>query len=86
MARYESIDADAEEMLQKARSNRRLDLSSITDVTFLDQSKRGMGTVAYSGVLVVSVRHIRYELILLGNQDGMNVRKKLIAAIGSRTA
>ena len=86
VARYEAIDADADELIQKRRSNRRLDLSSITNVTFLGQTKWGMGTVPYSGLLLVTAGLKLYELILLGNQDGTNIQKKLMAAIRSGTA
>jgi hypothetical protein len=45
-----------------------------------------MGTVPYSGVIVIASPSRTFEFILLGNQDGADLEGKLIKAIVRSTA
>ena len=86
MKRYESMSADSDELLKARRSNRRVALSTITAVGFEERTKWGMGTVPYSGVILIASPLRTFELILLGNQDGADLEGKLIKAIVKSTA
>jgi hypothetical protein len=79
--RYDHIDplSDAAPMMDAA--NFSIDRSSVRAATYLPK-KWGMGSVPYSGRIVLDLVHRSpIELILLGKQDSLGICNKLAPAV-----
>jgi hypothetical protein len=80
-SKYASMDVASEEFLTCCRANFRIVKSEIQDVEFSQEPKWGMATVPYSGRIFLCMKTGKsIELILLGNQDGTQIRERLKAA------
>jgi len=75
--RREGIDLNSDEFLEVDDHNFRLNRSDVDRVSYNPEKKWGMGDIPHSGRLVV---HLKYgeqrELILLGDQDGEDLKQK----------
>lgn len=78
--RYTHLHIDSGEILREAKPNFAIPFEDITVVEFSDDSKWGMGTVPYSGRIIITANGKRREFILLGRQDGKGIRKSLVGA------
>jgi len=81
LTKYAGIPADSSEILNISRANRRLPLNSIGSVDFVVRRKWGMGSVPYSGRILLSTLSRRHEFILLGNQSGDEITTQLRSAV-----
>jgi len=80
LAKYAPVAAESAEVLKVSRANRRIALSGITVVTFTTRPKWGMGSVPYSGRIIIATAASTREFILLGNQRGEELAAKLNSA------
>ena len=87
VAKCVAVDPESQDFLALSGANFQLDRASIELVEFSDAPKWGMGAVPYSGRLFLHLRSGRTrELILLGVQNGMQLRDRLRAAGFGRVA
>lgn len=78
---YNGKDPFSDAALQMDSANFSIDRASVTNVAYY-RTKWGMGAVPYSGrvVLYANRRKVK-ELILLGDQDGSEIARKLGAPV-----
>jgi hypothetical protein len=82
---YGGMDVASMEFLARCRANFRIDRSEIREVEFTDEPKWGMGAVPYSGRIFLRTRDGKsLELILLGDQDGPEICRRLQGLTASR--
>jgi len=75
--RYERIDLTSAKLLQMHSANFQLHWHDIAQTEYRAGRKWGMGNVPHSGRLVLQLRDGRQrELILLGRQNGNNLKEK----------
>jgi hypothetical protein len=75
--RYDHIDPFSDAALMMDAANFSIDRLSVRAATYLPK-KWGMGSVPYSGRIVLDLAHRSpIELILLGEQDGPGICNKL---------
>ena len=84
--RYERIDLTSADLLRMHSANFRVRWSDIAQIEYRAGRKWGMGHVPHSGRLVLQLRAGRQrELILLGNQNGDALKKRLEHLIQAAT-
>ena len=75
--RYDHIDPFSDAALKTDAANFSIDRSSVKAATYLPK-KWGMGSVPYSGRIILDLAHRSpIELILLGEQDSLGICNKL---------
>lgn len=80
LAKYEGVDLESPGLLAKDKANFRFRKDEIERVEFTSDAKWGMGSVPYSGRLIVTRKGgVETELILLGTQDGPALHDRLRA-------
>jgi hypothetical protein len=78
LRRYDGIDVRSDEFARKNYWNFQHPRATIADVEFTWAPKWGMGSVPYSGRIILYFRQGgSQELILLGKQDGPSIRDRL---------
>lgn len=80
VAKYQHIHLESPEFIDTNRANFHLRREQVRDVEFTAEPKWGMGKVPYSGRLILSLEDgAKKELILLGTQNGPDLRDRLRA-------
>ncbi|MGA2449724.1 MAG: hypothetical protein ABTD50_13660 [Polyangiaceae bacterium] len=80
VAKYRHIHLESPEFIDMNRANFHLRREQVKDVEFTTEPKWGMGKVPYSGRLMLSLEDgVKKELILLGTQNGPDLRDRLRA-------
>jgi hypothetical protein len=77
LSKYAPMAADSDEVLKVSRGNRRIAWESVISANFAHRRKWGMGSVPYSGRIVIATATQQLELILLGNQNGEEIETRL---------
>jgi hypothetical protein len=81
VAKLRGLDIESPELLRANRANFQIRREDVYAVEHTTVSKWGMGTVPYSGRLVLSLKGgRRRDLVLLGDQDGPPLVMRLYAA------
>jgi hypothetical protein len=78
LRRYDGVDVSSRDFVRQNYWNFQHSRATIADVEFTMSPKWGMGTVPYSGRIILYFREGgAQELILLGRQDGPSIRDRL---------
>lgn len=79
--RVADVNVEGPEFLRLAGANFQIARSQVTGIEYTQAPKWGMGTVPYSGRLILQLRDGgRRELILLGRQDGPALKARLASS------
>jgi hypothetical protein len=78
VAKYSHMNIESADFLKLSRANFQIARRDLERCEFTKQPKWGMGTLPYSGRLILHLRNdSTRELILLGSQDGPNLQVRL---------
>jgi hypothetical protein len=78
--KYNRMNLEAPALLKFSHANFQIARKDIEQCEFTANPKWGMGTMPYSGRIILNLRNGRTrELILLGKQDGPDLQSKLAA-------
>jgi hypothetical protein len=80
VTRYLGIDTGSAAFKKMDSANFQIHKADVDAVIFNAEKKWGMGAVPYSGRIIIGLRDgSKIELILLGVQDGMAIKNRLLA-------
>lgn len=78
--KYTGIALEAPRFKEMDTANFQLTLEDVDTVQYDSGRKWGMGTVPYSGRIILTLKNgKKMELILLGKQDGIAIRDRLVS-------
>jgi hypothetical protein len=84
-AEYGTMDVGSADFLARSRANFHIERSEIRDVEFSKKPKWGMASVPYSGRIFLHLKSgATIELILLGDQDGAAINRRLQTRLDTR--
>ena len=82
---YDQLDPESKEFLEIESSNFQIDYQEIVTIDYVSGKKWGMGRVPHSGRILLNLRNGRVrELILLGRQNGYDLKQSIEKSICAR--
>jgi hypothetical protein len=80
LSSYPTLNLEDDAVLKVSRANFRMSFIDMASVEYNAAKKWDMGAVPYSGRTFVKTNHAQREFILIGTENGEEVRDRLVSA------